>query len=87
MVVDFGGGRNKHQADRADPRPPGRPSSREKQLYWLALSLHIEDLITTGEIEYYADVANQCGISRARLSNLLARRECNVSSVNSDLLL
>lgn len=71
MVVDFGGGRNKHQADRTEPRSSGRPSASEKKLYWLALALHIEDQVSMGKISNYAEVSRQCGVSRARVTNVV----------------
>ena len=73
MVVDFGGGRNKHQADRTEPRSSGRPSASEKKLYWLALALHIEDQVDRGRMPSYAEASRRCGVSRARMCTLVSR--------------
>ena len=72
MIVDLGANRKKQQADQTSSRPPGQPSSREKQLYWLALALHIEELIISGEQKSYAEVSRSCRVSRARITTLMA---------------
>ena len=62
-------GRRLYAPRQSAPMPCSRS---EKQLYWLALALHIENLIIFGEMENYADIARRCGISRARLSRIVA---------------
>lgn len=51
-------------------RHPAR-GSPESRLYWLALALHIEDQIDTGRMSTYAEVSRRCGVSRARVSQVL----------------
>ena len=49
--------------------PPS--GSSESRLYWLALALHIEDQIDRGRMSTYAEAARRCGVSRARVSQVL----------------
>jgi hypothetical protein len=51
-------------------RHPTR-GSPESQLYWLALALHIEDAIAPSKMKNYAEVARRCGVSRARVSQVI----------------
>ncbi len=62
--------------DRAESRPHRRylkiPTSRaERRLYFIALARHIEDAVDSGQFESLAAVARACGVSRARVSQLL----------------
>ena len=45
--------------------------AHDQQLRWLALAIHIEDLVLSDQIKSYADIARLCGVSRARVSRIL----------------
>jgi len=57
--------------DAGQRNPP--PSTPESHLYWLALTMHIEDQVDQGRMATYAEVARRCGVSRARISTLVSR--------------
>ncbi len=57
---------------RAEPDTPTIPSSRaNRRLYFIALGQHIEEAVRLGEFASLADVARRCGVSRARVSQVL----------------
>ena len=72
MTVD---GNYLQNGSRSDPKPPKRhpalPTSRaDRRLYFIALALHIEYAVDSGEYESLAAVARACGVSRARVSQV-----------------
>ena len=74
MTVDWNSLPNE---ERADPKPrrkyPKIPSSRaDRRLYFIALARHIEEAVDSGEFESLAEVARVCGVSRARVSQVVA---------------
>lgn len=74
LVVDLGGRRA--PAPKRPTRPVAQPNrlaeQRERKLRWLALALHVCELVGTGEADSYAEVARRCGVSRVRVSRLLS---------------
>jgi hypothetical protein len=52
-------------------RPLGPPSRQDRQLRNLALALHLQHLLDTGQVRNQAEIARLCGISRARVSQLM----------------
>jgi len=60
-------------------RKPGKSTAEgrqqsgnsNRQLRWLALALHIEDLVLSGQVASYAEIAGACGVSRARVTKVL----------------
>ena len=51
---------------------PGRISRHERTLRRIALAQHIEHLVSTGQVESYAEIALMCGVSRARVSQVVS---------------
>ena len=83
MAVELGPKRRERRAEEQRSRECQIPRSRDRQLRWLALALHIEDLVLSGQAASYAEIARICGVSRARVNQLvngsgLAHRTCSV---------
>ena len=57
--------------DNGEQHPPR--GSPESCLYWLALALHIEDQVGCGRMSTYAEVSRRCGVSRARVSQVVSQ--------------
>ena len=58
------------EGDGTRQAPATRPASRAARM--LALAHHIEQLIDAGELADYAEAARRLGITRARLSQVMA---------------
>ena len=68
MKVDLAA-RNRSTQPKADAPVRRRPKA-EGRLRWLALALHIEELIQSSQASSLAEVARICGVSRARVSQV-----------------
>lgn len=64
------------RAHRQKPSATGtespRISRRERALRRIALGMHIEELVQSGQVESYAEVAKLCLVSRARVSQIVS---------------
>ena len=60
----------KRRGPRGDKKPHNkqRRHTRDRQLRWLALALHIEELVLSDQVKNYAEIGRMCGVSRARVS-------------------
>ena len=56
------------KADNADRR---RLDREERRIRQLALAQHIDHLVVSGRVDSLADVARMCGVSRARVSQVI----------------
>jgi len=63
------------QHDKADKADNRRLDREERRLRQLALAYHIDHLIVSGQVDSLAEVARTCGVSRARVSQLIGRFE------------
>jgi hypothetical protein len=72
MTVDLGAKHRGKRDSHEERRDTHRPARHDKHLRWLALGLHIETIIGSGELENYAEAARRCGVSRARICKLVA---------------
>ena len=68
IAVELGQTRREPKAEKHKSHAPQIPRVRDRQLRWLALALHIEDLVQNGKVANLAAVARMCGVSRARVS-------------------
>ena len=68
MAVDFGPRARRRLA--VEPKAQF-PRARDRQLRWLALAVHIEDLVLSGQVDSYVEIARQCGVSPARVSKVV----------------
>lgn len=59
---------------------PLAPTQVPNLTRWLALVLHVDELVASGQIADYAEVARRYGISRARVSQLM-----NLSLLATDI--
>lgn len=72
MAVNFGPRRHGPLAAEQKPSERRIPRTRDRQLRWLALALHIEDLVQSGKVKSYSGIARMCGGSKARVSRILS---------------
>lgn len=52
------------------PKPPR--SRIERRLWYIALGREIEDAVASGRLESFAEVSRACGVSRARVTQLIS---------------
>ena len=71
MTVDLVPKARRRQARKRKAQKHLIPRTRDRQLRWLALALHIEALVMSGQVKSYAEIARMCGVSRARVSIVL----------------
>lgn len=70
MGVEFRSERRAREAEAQEPSDHEISRSRDRQLYWLALAMHIEELVLSGQVKSYAEIARMCDVSRARVSTV-----------------
>ena len=67
--VELGARRGEHVRKKSHSDQKRR--TRDRQLRWLALALHVEELALGDQGRSYANIAQDCGVTRARISKLL----------------
>lgn len=65
------GAQRRGRGDGKKPHSAQKRHTRDRQLRWLALALHVEELALGGQGRPYADIARDCSVTRARISKLL----------------
>lgn len=71
--------------DPVAPGPRAQPVGPARVARQLALAYHVEDLIESGQVRDYAHVARSLGLTRARLSQIVALRYLPVAIQESIL--
>ena len=73
IAVELGQTRREPKAEKHKSHATQIPRTRARQLRWLALALHIEDLVQSGQVDSYAEVSRLCGVSRVSVTSVLRK--------------